>query len=152
MYKSILMAVDLDEPASWARALPVSLGLARCFDARLTLCAVVPDAAAELQAEWSAAGYRQMIEIAEAKLINLAVNEDIDVATLVGTGSIPGGIIDAAERTGADLIVLASHKPALKDYLLGANASRVVRTAPCSVFVVRGGRTTPPEGKIGTAG
>ena len=139
MYTSILMAVDPDDPGSCTKALPVSVALSRCFGARLTLCAVVPDAKAELEAEWSAAGYRQMIEVANAKLINLAADMDIDISTLVGTGSISGGIVDAARRVGADLIVLASHKPELKDYLLGANASRVVRGAPCSVLVVRGG-------------
>jgi nucleotide-binding universal stress UspA family protein len=37
----------------------------------------------------------------------------------------------------ADLIVLAAHRPELKDYLLGPNASRVVRHAKCSVYVIR---------------
>jgi nucleotide-binding universal stress UspA family protein len=35
------------------------------------------------------------------------------------------------------VIVLASHRPELKDYLLGPNAARVVRHAKCSVLVVR---------------
>ena len=138
MYSNILVAVDLDQPGSWAKALPASVALARCFAARLTLCTVVPDAEAELEAEWSAAGYRQMIHVAEAKLKNLAAEHDMEMPAEVGTGSIWGGIIDAAGRIGADLIVLASHKPGMKDYLLGANASRVVRAAPCSVLVVRG--------------
>lgn len=132
------MAVDLDQPGSWEKAMPASLALARCFGAQLTLCTVVPDREAELEAEWSAAGYRQMIHAAEARLKNLAGEQDMPIATEVGMGSIWGGIVDAAERIGADLIVLVSHKPAIKDYLLGANASRVVRVAPCSVLVVRG--------------
>ena len=37
-----------------------------------------------------------------------------------------------------DLIVMASHRPELKDYLIGPNAARVVRHADCSVQVVRG--------------
>ena len=148
MYSSILTAVDVDQPGSWAKALPASIALARCFAARVTLCTVVPDAEAELEAEWSAAGYRQMIQVAEAKLKNLAAEHDIEMATEAGTGSIWAGIIDSAERVGADLIVLASHKPAMKDYLLGANASRVVRAASCSVLVVRGS----PEGPSGNGG
>jgi nucleotide-binding universal stress UspA family protein len=35
------------------------------------------------------------------------------------------------------MIVMASHRPELKDYLLGPNAARVVRHAECSVLVVR---------------
>ncbi len=37
----------------------------------------------------------------------------------------------------ADLIVMASHRPEMKDYLLGSNAGHIVLHAPCSVFVVR---------------
>jgi nucleotide-binding universal stress UspA family protein len=138
MYEHILVAVDLDHSASWARALPAAVALARCFDARITLCTVVPDVEAELEAEWSAAGYRRMIDVAGARLKRVAEGQGIAMTTEVGLGSIWGGILDSAERVGADLIVLASHKPQLKDYLLGANASRVVRSASCSVLVVRG--------------
>ena len=42
-----------------------------------------------------------------------------------------------ADETNADLIVMASHRPELKDFLLGPNAARVVRHANCSVLVVR---------------
>lgn len=55
----------------------------------------------------------------------------------VGSGAIGGGILDLARDIGADLIVLASHRPGAKDYLIGANAVHVVRHAPCSVLVVR---------------
>ena len=42
-----------------------------------------------------------------------------------------------SEAIKADLIVMGSHRPELRDYLLGPNAARVVRHAPCSVVVVR---------------
>ncbi|MFQ5760821.1 MAG: universal stress protein, partial [Acidiferrobacterales bacterium] len=42
-----------------------------------------------------------------------------------------------AEKAGCDLIVMASQRPELKDYLLGPNAARVVRHANCSVLVAR---------------
>ena len=42
-----------------------------------------------------------------------------------------------AKKIGADLIIVASHKPNVGDYLLGTTAARVVRHATCSVFVVR---------------
>lgn len=137
MYSSILNAVDLDTPASWARALPASIALARCFSARLTLCSVVPDSKAMLDTEWSAIGYREMRGVAEARLRTLADEADFEIDIRIATGSVCGGILDAAQWAGADLIVLASHKPEMKDYLLGANASRIVRRAPCSVLVVR---------------
>ena len=52
-------------------------------------------------------------------------------------GSIYEEIISAADNCKADLIIIGSHRPALKDYLLGPNAARVVRHARQSVLVVR---------------
>ena len=138
MYRNILIAVDPDEPDSWADALPVAAKLARCFTARLTLCSVVRDVEAELQAEWSPIGYREMLELARIRLLELAATlPDQTVDVEVGTGTVCRGVLQVAERVRADLIVLASHVPELKDYLLSANAARVTRRAACSVLVVR---------------
>ncbi len=46
-------------------------------------------------------------------------------------------IIDSAKDNGADLIMLASHNPDLRDYFIGSTAARVVRHAQCSVLVIR---------------
>ncbi len=46
-------------------------------------------------------------------------------------------ILDWAEDNKPDLIVIASHQPAMKDYLLGSTAAQVVRHAKCAVHVVR---------------
>jgi len=46
-------------------------------------------------------------------------------------------IIKVAEEKACDLIIMASHRPELRDYLLGPNAARVVRQAKQSVLVVR---------------
>ena len=53
-------------------------------------------------------------------------------------GTIYHEICRIAENAGSDLIVMASHRPEVKDYLLGPNAARVVRHAKQSVFIVRG--------------
>lgn len=60
-----------------------------------------------------------------------------DVGLRVVTGHSGRTIIDEAEATGTDLIVIASHRPGLQDYFLGSTAARVVRHAPCSVHVIR---------------
>ncbi|MEH6457455.1 MAG: universal stress protein [Cocleimonas sp.] len=52
-------------------------------------------------------------------------------------GSSYHNIIESAKENEADLILIRSHKPGLKDYLLGSTASKVVRHAPCSVLVDR---------------
>jgi nucleotide-binding universal stress UspA family protein len=45
--------------------------------------------------------------------------------------------LGVAEEAEADLVVTGSHRPAMKDYLLGTNAARVLRHARCSVLVAR---------------
>ena len=55
----------------------------------------------------------------------------------VAHGSIYHEIMRLADELGCDAIVLVAHRPELRDYLLGPNASRVVRHANQSVLVVR---------------
>ena len=139
MYSSILVPVDLEEASSWRKAVPAALALGRCFGARVALVHVVPDSLLVLRAQWSGPAVRHILDGARTRLARLADDcaEGGEVETHVTSGSVYGGILEVAERCGADLIVLASHRPEMKDYLLGANASRVVRHARCSVMVVR---------------
>ena len=55
----------------------------------------------------------------------------------VTQGTIYHEIIKAAQELSAEVIVVGAHRPALKDYLVGPNAARVVRHAPQTVLVVR---------------
>ena len=139
MYSSILVPVDLEEPSSWSRSVPTALALARCFQARLTMTTIVEDRVAARDAQWSAIGYRELLATADARLVLLAdeLRGDLLMETRGGTGGVAGGILAVADELEADLIVLASHRPEMRDWLIGANAARVVRHARCSVLVVR---------------
>jgi nucleotide-binding universal stress UspA family protein len=59
------------------------------------------------------------------------------VSTLVRMGSIYHEVLDEAEKIRADLVVVGSHRPSMRTYLLGSNAGTIVRHATCSVLVVR---------------
>jgi nucleotide-binding universal stress UspA family protein len=52
-------------------------------------------------------------------------------------GSIGHEILGAARERRADLIVMASHRPEMKDYFIGPNAAYVAQHAFCSVLVLR---------------
>jgi nucleotide-binding universal stress UspA family protein len=62
---------------------------------------------------------------------------NVQASVEVGSGQTHRAILAAAEERNVDLIVVASHRPGLQDFLLGSTAARVVRHATCSVLVKR---------------
>jgi nucleotide-binding universal stress UspA family protein len=141
MFKDILLPVDLDEKSSWIRALPTAVDLCVRFGARLHALSVVPEIRRPGVIEFLPDDYeRRVLGEANRRLVGLlsdAVPETVRTRPIVATGTIYKVIIDTADGIPADLIVLASHRPELSDYLIGPNAARVVRHSSRSVLVVR---------------
>lgn len=65
------------------------------------------------------------------------VGHDDTVRIELVSGRAGVAISEFARLQNVDCIIIASHRPELKDYLLGSTASRVVRHSPCSVLVIR---------------
>ncbi len=141
MYNHVLLPVDLEQPASWDRALPVAIGMCRGFDARLTVMTVVPGFTMTMVEQYFPPDtLERMIADAGARLEAFVADNlpaGMSTATVVAEGKVYQEIIATAAAAGAEIIVMASHSPELRDYLLGPNAARVVRHAPVSVLVVR---------------
>jgi nucleotide-binding universal stress UspA family protein len=102
---------------------------------------VVREVEAILQAKAATLGYELIASDLEnrlAALIRRVNASDLNPNILVTHGaSIYAEILGVAAEAEADLVVVGSHRPAMKDYLLGTNAARVVRHARCSVLVAR---------------
>ena len=98
-------------------------------------------AAPAVVSQFLPANYDQMASVEiEKDLAALAAKVDLAegaAASSVRFGDIYQEILAYADKIGADLIIVASHKPDLGDYLLGTTASRIVRHASCSVLVIR---------------
>ncbi len=141
MYKNVLLAVDLAEESSWRKALPAAVEACRSSGAVLHLMSVVPDYGSPAVAQYFPEDFEErMIAESTRELAALAarlVPKGVTVETLVVYGGIYEKILETADAIGVDLIVVASQRPELKDYLLGPNAARVVRHADQSVLVVR---------------
>jgi len=141
MYKDILLAVDLNDASSWEKAVPVAVELAQGSDGSIHVLTVVPDFGMSIVSQYFPEGYEK--EVAEKVLDELKtftgrqIPDGIPVRHIVGEGNPYEVILKMAGEVNADLIVVASHRPELKDYLLGPNAARVVRHADISVLVVR---------------
>jgi nucleotide-binding universal stress UspA family protein len=141
MYKNILVAIDLNDEVSCHKPLVSAVELARTFGARLHVLTVVREIEAILQAKSATLGYEVIaadLENRLAALIHCVNVSELDPNIVVAHGaSIYTEILGIAEQAKADLVVVGAHRPAMKDYLLGTNASRVVRHARCSVLVAR---------------
>jgi len=139
MFKKILLPIDLQETSSWEQALPVAQGMAKDGDAELHLLTVVPPLPGQIYGYFPENFEPKMIDEGKAAIESFAKEHAAGTNTKahIAQGQPYAAILDLAEKIGADLIVMASHRPELKDYLLGPNAARVVRHAECSVMVVR---------------
>ena len=141
MYKDILLPIDL-EHESTEKAVPVAVNLCQSTGANLHVLAVLPDFGMSIVSQYFPKDYEK--KASEGALdrcrafVKGHVPDDIQVQHAVGSGTVYDVILNTAEKVKADLIVMASHRPELKQYLLGPNAARVVRHAQCSVLIVRG--------------
>ncbi|WP_068082984.1 universal stress protein [Polycladidibacter stylochi] len=142
MYSNILLPLDINEESSWKRVLPVALDLAQHYKANLHVVTVLPDYGKAFVGGFFAKEYEtKALEKTREALEELLDRElpegSQNVQGHIAHGTIYEEINKAADKLDCDLIVLSSHRPELKDYLLGPNAARVVRHAHQSVFVVR---------------
>ena len=141
MFKKILVPIDLTEPEFSKPAVDAAVELALASGGEVRIVNVLPMTPVML-AEYVPADFdtqqRQSSEEAVAKLANESGLDSTRLTTVIRQGGIYHEVLEEAEMMEADLIVLVSHRPALKTYFLGSNAGHVVRYATCSVLVVRG--------------
>jgi nucleotide-binding universal stress UspA family protein len=141
MFREILLPVDLSDREHQQKAVADAVALAKTFGARLHVLAVVPDFGMAMVAGFFPEDYeKQALAAANKELhefVRRHVPSEVAVQHIVGHGTIYREIMHYADRTGCDLIVMASHRPQVQDLLLGSNAANVVRHAKQSVLVVR---------------
>ena len=139
--KRILVPIDFSFVSQ--QTLDYARELARCFGSEITLLHAVqriaPGVFPEVAPYLAASG--EEFEQAEHRLQLLAQKNrksDIPIQTLIRSGLAAHEIVEAARELEADLIVIATHGyTGWKHFCIGSTTERVVRTAPCAVFVVR---------------
>lgn len=136
MFKNILIPVDLGDIS---RATDNFKRAAELIDdgGKITLINVVEDIPTYVEFEMPENYAAKHLVSAQDHLENIVKNEGIKAGFDVLRGRPGPAILDYAEENDIDLIIMASHKPELMDYLIGSTAARVVRHAKCSVMVIR---------------
>jgi nucleotide-binding universal stress UspA family protein len=96
----------------------------------------------DLSVTWNAPGLADSLMQSAEEAVRCAAERlksaGIESASLVLTGNPRMVVVDRAAAMGADLIVVGSHEASdAVRFLLGSVARAVVRSAPCSVEIVR---------------
>jgi nucleotide-binding universal stress UspA family protein len=141
VFKDILFPVDLGHRESWGKSLPLAITLCRTMGANLHTLAVIPEVGPGMVDQFFPENFEKtatthMMEDLHA-FTRAHVPADIKVQHIVAHGRVYDEILRIAKDTASDLIIMAAHRPGLRDYLIGSNASRVVRHATCSVLIAR---------------
>lgn len=144
MYKTILVPVDISESDLTHQVIPHVEALAKMNDATVYFMTVIPSipyytslglaysASVPSKEEFRKEALLQLTEIVKG----FNIPED-RIKKNIFSGTPKDQILEFADDIHPDLIVIASHRPSVATYLLGSNASAVVRHAKCSVFVAR---------------
>jgi nucleotide-binding universal stress UspA family protein len=145
MYRRILVPIDGSTTAE--RGLQEAIGLAKTFDASLVLLSIVEyypvmmemaSATTWDQVSTDLREYSQgVLERAHeaARSAGVASEAHLEDAAAARVCDL---IVDAARKHQCDLIVMGTHgRRGLEQALIGSDAERVLRQAPCAVLLVR---------------
>ena len=140
MFKSILVPIDLADTDLAKPAIETAAALAQTWKGVVRLVNVLPMTPVMLAENVPPDFDAQQRKTSEEALTIVARESGVEasrISTMVRQGGIYHEILEEAAAIKADLIVMTSHRPAMRTYFLGSNAGHVVRYATCSVLVVR---------------
>jgi nucleotide-binding universal stress UspA family protein len=135
MYSNILVPVSFEEDRDAKGALDVAQAL-RAEGGKIT-CLHVMEILPQYATEYLPAGHLEGAKADIRESLEKMVAGIDNATTLVIDGYSSHTILDHAKHNAIDLIIIASHRPGMQDYLLGSTAAKVVRHAQCAVHVLR---------------
>ncbi len=140
MFEKILVAIDLAEKELASRSLSAAERLASKFESAVRIVniqSLLPIAMLDYVSE----NFDEEIQLGlQKEIAAFAARCQLPagrVSTAILFGPVHDKILEEAQQWGAELIILGSHRPGAERFLIGSNASAVVRHAQCSVLVVR---------------
>ncbi len=137
MFKKIIVPIDISQVEKGKKILERALALLD-EGGKLILLNVVEEVPGYLAIDLPADVIENTRKQALGVLSQLKSDHNVTDATVeVRVGAPARNILAAAQDNDADLIIVASHRPDISNYLLGSTADRVVRHAKISVLVDR---------------
>lgn len=136
MFKKIIVAVDMAQVDKGLKILKKAEALAD-EGGEIVLVNVLEDIPGYLAIDLPGHIIEKNRQAALETLDRLRDEVKVRTRAELRTGQAASNILAAAEDHDADLIMVASHRPDLSNYLIGSTADRVVRHADISVLVDR---------------
>ena len=140
MYSKILVPIDTSYKSDyWLKApLRTAYEMVNHPDGVIHVMSVIPRNI--LEGYYPNIYIKEVIDETKKKLeaiIEEYLSRDVRVDVSVEEGAICHEILRVAREESVDAIVIASHGPILKDYVIGSNAAHIAHHAHCSVVIVR---------------
>ena len=145
MFEHIVVGTDGSDTAT--EAVRQAIGLAKMADAKLDIVgAFEPIPQSRLREEASEApgdvqygvSPREDVNVTLDNAVGMAKQDGVDAESFPREGDPADAILDVAEETGADLIIVGNKgMTGAKRFLLGSVPNKVSHHAPCGVYIVR---------------
>ena len=137
MFSRIMVPIDLSHADRMGSALRIAADLATKYGANVTYVAVTaeaPTSVAHNPEEFET----RIHEFAAAQASEHGIGTDgRSFSSTDPSADMNGRLIEAVEKTGADLVVMATHVPGLAVHLWSGHGAHVATHARVSVFLVR---------------
>ncbi len=135
------IAVGLDGSDSSWKALEEAVNIARHKKCALHIVSIQELADASYSASEvleTEKTSRENLERIQIKARLLAENADLEVETAIVSGTSSIALVDYVKKNKTDLLIVGDvGHSSIWGALLGTNAEKIVRYAPCSVLIVR---------------
>ena len=137
MFSRILVPVDLAHPQELEKALKIAADLARNYGVPICYVGVTEEAPSPI-----AHNPREFAQKLAAFAAEQAARHGIEASARAYPAHDPAVeitdiLLRAVAEVGADLVVMASHKPNIADYILPSHGGGIATHTGISVFLVR---------------
>ncbi len=140
MYSRILVPIDPSHGEVGARLVEIAKKLIDA-EGEITLLSVIEPVPSYISGYIREESFQERLKAnrdeALAHLKGMLTAAGVTGHTMIDEGSPSAEILRIAEKMKADAIILGSHRPDFRDYLIGSTAARIVRHAQCTVVVER---------------
>lgn len=140
-FKKIVIPIDLADKHSIKVVMPRALQFSQTCSSELSFIYIIPDFGMKIIEDYLPKHWikdqKNKHENQIREIIKQYIPEGVVVNFKVGRGAVYDEVIQYANEIKSDLIMVSAVRPQLRDYMLGPNASKIVRHSGISVLVVR---------------